>query len=213
MNRFLVVCAVLVTSSALMGMAQAQSSGPGMGMGYGSGMGQGPCPGYGQGMGQGYGSGMGPGYNQGYGHGMAPGYGMRPGYNRGYGQSMAPGGGRQFMVRFAAIDANEDGRVSSEEAAQNVESVFLAMDADDDDALTLAEYMAVRMGPGQQMNPNRQQTMQGHKKSRFGKMDTNADGSVSRQEFLKSGEARFKASDMDKDGKVNPWEFRMLRHR
>jgi len=209
MNRLLVLCAVSLVGSALMGTALAQSGsggygsgmGYGHGMGYGSGMRQSPCPGYGQGMGQGYG------------YGMAPGYGMGPGYGRGYGQSMPPGGGHRFMERFAAIDANEDGRVSPEEAAQNVESVFLAMDADDDDALTLAEYMAVRMGPGQGMNPNRQQAMQELKKSRFGKMDTNADGSVSRQEFLKSGEARFKASDLDKDGKVNPWEFRMLRHR
>jgi hypothetical protein len=144
--------------------------------------------------------------------GWGPGYGMgsggpdgNPGYGgtRAWGDPNMPGRGR-----FAAIDSNEDGFVSSEEAASSADVVFSAMDADDDGTITLDEFMAVRMGAQIAMNPERQALMQARKKARFDPMDTDSDGSVSKAEFMSASKAHFDAADTDQDGKVTPWEIR-----
>jgi Ca2+-binding EF-hand superfamily protein len=113
-----------------------------------------------------------------------------------------------FMGRMATIDNDGDGMISDDEAAAQVEAVFLAMDSDDDGELTEEEYMAVRMGPGEGRNPARKAQMQERKKARFTEMDTDKNGKVSKAEFIAGGKARFEAADTDKDGKVTPWEFR-----
>jgi EF hand len=130
------------------------------------------------------------------------------GWGNGAGQHMMMG--RGFMGRMAAIDNNNDGVISDDEAAAQVESVYAEMDADDDGELTEEEYMAVRMGPGfgQGRNATRQNVMQERKKARFGEMDADKNGKVSKAEFIAGGKARFEAADADKDGKVTPWEFR-----
>lgn len=124
---------------------------------------------------------------------------------RGQGQGMMNGG---FMSRLAQIDSNDDGVISDDEAAAQVESVFLAMDADDDGELTEEEYMTLRMGPGQGLNAERQKQMQERKRARFAPMDADKNGKVSKAEFIAAGKARFEAADTDGDGKVSPWEFR-----
>ena len=58
-----------------------------------------------------------------------------------------------FMGRMATIDNDGDGMISDDEAAAQVEAVFLAMDSDDDGELTEEEYMAVRMGPVRAATP------------------------------------------------------------
>lgn len=124
-------------------------------------------------------------------------------------EGWAWGGGHGYMMqRMTAIDANSDGAISDDEAAAQVESVFLAMDTDEDGELTLEEFMAVRMGPGEGRNAERQKAMQERKKARFTEMDTDKSGKVSKAEFIAAGKARFQAADTDKDGKVTPWEFR-----
>ncbi|WP_158635645.1 EF-hand domain-containing protein [Gemmobacter aquaticus] len=110
--------------------------------------------------------------------------------------------------RFASIDANEDGYVSSEEAASSADMVFSAMDTDDDGVITLDEFMAVRMGAQIAVNPDRQALMQARKKARFDPMDSDSDGSVSKAEFMAASKAHFDAADTDQDGKVTPWEIR-----
>ena len=129
-------------------------------------------------------------------------------------------GPQRFMARFAAIDVNEDGRVSDEEASSQRESVFLAMDSDDDGELTQEEYMAVRMGPvaGEGSPGNGQGMGEGQGKgkgrerklARFAPMDGDSSGTVSKAEWMKAGEERFKAADADGDGTVTPWEFRAV---
>lgn len=123
----------------------------------------------------------------------------------GQGQGMMNGG---FFNRMAQIDAHDDGVISDDEAAAEVESVFLAMDADDDGERTEEEYMPVRLGPGQGLNAERQKQMQERKRSRFAPMDTDKNGKVSKAEFIAAGKARFAAADSDGDGKITPWEFR-----
>jgi Ca2+-binding EF-hand superfamily protein len=127
--------------------------------------------------------------------------------NDGWGWGQGRGHG-YMMQRLTAIDANGDGVIGDDEAAAQVESVFLAMDADEDGELTEEEFMAVRMGPGDGRNAERQKMMQERKKRRFSEMDTDKNGKVSKVEFVSAGKARFDAADTDKDGKVTPWEFR-----
>jgi hypothetical protein len=50
--------------------------------------------------------------------------------------------------------------------------------------------------------------MQANKEARFGEMDADKNGSVTKAEFLAAAQAHFKAADQDGDGQVNPWEYR-----
>lgn len=128
----------------------------------------------------------------------------------GRGTMMGQGGG-MMMGRFGTIDTNDDGIISSDEAAAQVEMVYTAMDADEDGELTEEEYMAVRMGPGQGLNAERQKAMQERKKARFTEMDADKSGKVAKAEFIAAGKTRFTAADTDKDGQVTPWEMRAQR--
>lgn len=131
---------------------------------------------------------------------------------RGWGWRDGPGPGMMMMMgRMGAIDTNDDGIISDDEAAAQVEAVFAAMDGDDDGELTVEEYMSVRMGPRWGYNPERQKLMQERKKARFAEMDTDKNAKVSKAEFILAGKARFEAADSDKDGKITPWEFRAQR--
>lgn len=134
-----------------------------------------------------------------------------PGWGRGGGMAMGMGRGRGFMRRFSVIDANDDERISADEAASQRESVFLVMDQDDDGELTEDEYMAIRMGMGEGRNKARREARQAAKKARFAPMDTDKSGKVSKAEWMSAGKARFEAADTDKDGIVTPWEFRSMR--
>lgn len=139
-----------------------------------------------------------------WGHGKGH-HGHGDGHGRGgHGEGRGGQGGRMMQI----IDANADGVIGDDEAASRVEGVFYAMDADSSGDITEAEFMAVRMGPGEGRNPERQAQMQERKKARFVEMDADKDGKVTKEQFLAAGKARFAAADTDKDGKVNPWEFR-----
>ena len=169
------------------------------------------------------------GERRGMGHGRmgdGPQMGRGMGQGRGDGRGEGMRGGQRFMQRFVAIDVNEDGKISDDEAAAMRESVFYAMDADDNGELTLEEYMGVRMGPGAgngagndagSDDGNRPRRMQGKrqeaKKARFEPMDADKSGTVSQAEWMTAGLERFKAADGDGDGTVTPWEFRSNRHR
>lgn len=134
-----------------------------------------------------------------------------PGVDCGMGNGMmgwGMGQNGQARGRFAVIDLNDDGQVSDEEAASAALDVFLAMDADDDGDLTKEEYMSVRMGFGRGWNPARQAEMQERKSGRFGDMDADKNGSVSRGEFLDAAKSHHASADADGDGSVTPWEHR-----
>lgn len=141
------------------------------------------------------------------------------GWRKGYGQGMKDGmrrgmrqGQQGFMRRFAIIDANDDGRISDDEAAAQRESVFLAMDGNDDGELTETEYMEVRMGTGEGRNEARRAARQEQKRKRFAPMDVDKSGKISKSEWMQAGKQRFSNADSDKDGIVTPWEFRSQHH-
>lgn len=164
--------------------------------------------------GDGQGRGMRGGRMHGYMDDDDMGRGMRRGQGMGRGMGQNMDGGRRMPRRFAAIDLNEDGKISDDEASGMRESVFLAMDADDNGELTKEEYMAVRMGPGPrnenggQRRQERQNQKMAQKEPRFAPMDADSNGTVSKAEWMAAGLARFKAADSDGDGTVTPWEFR-----
>lgn len=133
-----------------------------------------------------------------------------PGRGMGMGR-WGDGPGGNFAGRFSIVDANDDGRISDDEAASQREAVFAAMDADDSGDLTMEEYMTVRMGPGDGRNEERRKAREEAKKARFEPMDADKSGTVSKAEFMAEGKARFEAADADKDGVVTPWEFRAHR--
>lgn len=132
---------------------------------------------------------------------VAQGYG--PGGGMGMGNPDAP-----WRQRFAAIDTNSDGLISKIEMRENAEGVFAAMDTNGDGALTVEEYMSVRMGPQLGRNPARMEMRQKDKAARFPAMDENRDGKVDRAEFLRGAEMRFTSADRNRDGTVTPLEFR-----
>jgi hypothetical protein len=127
------------------------------------------------------------------------------GMEHGYGSGMDRGTGRGMGgARFALVDQNNDGVVSTDEAAAHFETVFAEVDANDDDELSREEFLGFRRG-GDAMRSRRDE--------RFGVMDADKDGKVSHAEFLEAHRAMFATADADKDGKVTPWEFRSQRWR
>lgn len=123
------------------------------------------------------------------------------------------GMGRGMMERFQTLDADSNGQVTSEEAGDWHEAVFLAMDADEDGKLTEEEYMSVQMGRGAdpaQRGP-RYAERQAEKAARFTQMDDDSDGFVTKEQFLANGRARFVDADRDKSGTLTSQEFAAAR--
>ncbi|MFC1664625.1 EF-hand domain-containing protein [Pseudomonadota bacterium] len=116
-------------------------------------------------------------------------------------------------VKFNLIDINGDGIISSDESALRHEQVFAEIDFDDDDTLSLEEYMAVRFGGGNQGTGygERRLKMNKRKQARFRLMDRDGDGVVRKLEFLASGKAQHEMADTDNDKKVTIWEYRAAR--
>ena len=85
---------------------------------------------------------MAPGYGMGQGFGPGPGNGMVPGYGPGPGNGMGPGAG----MMMGAIDADQSGTMSAEEAAAHAEAMFALMDVNGDGALAADEMGGGRMG-------------------------------------------------------------------
>jgi Ca2+-binding EF-hand superfamily protein len=82
------------------------------------------------------------------------------------------------------------------------------MDSDDDQELTIEEFLGVFMGQGEGRDNKRVEKRQQSKKIRFAPMDTDKSGTVSISEWMTEGQQRFAAADTDNDGIVTPWEFR-----
>jgi Ca2+-binding EF-hand superfamily protein len=122
------------------------------------------------------------------------------------------GGQPPFMQRFAAVDADQDGTVSAEEAAEQADAVFAAMDANGDDQLTLEEFLAVDMGMGPGVNrPAMAARREARREARYKSFDADADGTVTHEEFLSQHQKRFAGADRNGDGRTDPYEFRMMR--
>ncbi len=130
-----------------------------------------------------------------------------------FAQQGAGGGGQDRIIQFQLADLNGDGFISADEAAVRHEETFAIIDANDDDTLSVEEYLAVRFGGGSQgpgLGPRRAE-MDKRKLARFNSMDTDGDGIVRKSEFLATGEEQHKAADTNGDGRVSIWEYRAAR--
>ncbi|MGB5557958.1 MAG: hypothetical protein WBN04_08085 [Paracoccaceae bacterium] len=115
------------------------------------------------------------------------------------------GGGMGMMAR--PVDTNGDGLVTATEASQHASVGFAVLDLDGDDAVTEDEFMdsAPSAMPMGRRNTER---LYVNRTARFKAMDSDADGTVTRAEFISRAQASFEAADADGDGKVTVWEFR-----
>jgi Ca2+-binding EF-hand superfamily protein len=145
---------------------------------------------------------------------MAAGLAAAQGPGRGPGLGMGPGMGPGPMMaeRMEMIDADGDGLIGRAELADWRGTVFDAMDADSDEALSREEYMAVQMGRGADPDARgpRYAEMQAAKAAAFDAMDADGDGLVSRETFVSAADDMIAAGDTDGDGAIGPSEFRGL---
>lgn len=123
--------------------------------------------------------------------------------------------GQGMAMRLQGIDTNNDGKLQGGELMAWRESVFDAMDADGDDTLTKAEFMAVRLGPG--ADPDRAgmraDQMQAMKAAEFDAMDTDRNGRIDRDQFVDAAAAAFTTADTDRDGALSAAEFPRMHRR
>lgn len=214
--------ALLVGGVALAQPGPSGGAGPGMGQGMGQGMmgergqqgaqaGGMPCPhhpmmGHPMMMGHMMGHLMMTGHGMWH-HGHHPHGGMGQ-WGQGGGWGMQGGGMRGPGIRL--VDANGDGTVSADEAASMAEAMFDRMDDDGDDRISREEFLDL---PDRPMMPDRMQAMQARREARFKAMDRNGDGFVDHDEWVAFHRDRHQAADLDRDGKVSPWEFRSAMRR
>ena len=114
----------------------------------------------------------------------------------------APGGPRKpwMQVHGAELDANKDGVITTAELMDDMDRAFAIYDHNKDGTITAAELEAagdVREGAA----------FAGFIHRHFAELDTNGDGSVSREEFATAAKKIFDAADADHDGKVTKAEW------
>jgi len=104
---------------------------------------------------------------------------------------------RGFLEKF---DVNKDGKVSKEEFKSYMGKRFQRMDVDKDDVITIDELGQYERGQQKK-----------RKKSKLARLDSDGDGSISKEEFIapriKQIEKKFLKLDKNKDGKLTTDEF------
>jgi hypothetical protein len=154
---------------------------------------------------------QGAGTGFGLGIGRMIGWGPGSGQGKGMGQGMGQGATMNERGRFKDVDANQDGVLQLTELTDNAEGVFAAMDADGSGDVTKDEYMALRLGPQDGVNPLMQSYRQSQKEARFAPLDKDGNGTVGHDEFVGGMTARFTAADADNSGTLTRPEMRAMR--
>jgi EF hand len=112
------------------------------------------------------------------------------------------------------IDANNDGVIGEDEAAAMADRAFMRMDDNRDEKLSEAEFTAGRHGKRGgwfSWNNDEKAAVEKVRKDKFASLDVNKDANLDKVEFFAEAKAKLAAADLDKDGKVSPWEFRASR--
>ncbi|RVT99382.1 hypothetical protein EOD42_04645 [Rhodovarius crocodyli] len=129
----------------------------------------------------------------------------------------APARPNPAMRMFEALDTNRDGRVTFEETWAGVQARFSQADANHDGYLTPEEFRAMR--PARPPRPPRgEPRAEGERRpmpehfqrmveARFRAADANRDGRVTLEELRPGAEARFRAMDANSDGAITPDEL------
>jgi Ca2+-binding EF-hand superfamily protein len=104
--------------------------------------------------------------------------------------------------QFKAMDRNNDGLVSGSEFDDVARSMFDAMDADQDDRVTVQEMEAAR-----QRVAGRALSAAAVAARKIRAIDVNADGVLSRTEHRDAATGMFQEADQDDDGNLTTQEF------
>jgi Ca2+-binding EF-hand superfamily protein len=114
---------------------------------------------------------------------------------------------------MAALDTDHDGTVSKQEFTAYMEDQFDKADADHDGTLDRNEMDQLRTALGI-TTPSAQKTSSGSSsgpKLSMTALDTDHDGTVSKQEFTAYMEDQFDKADPDHDGTLDKKELNQLR--
>jgi EF hand len=108
------------------------------------------------------------------------------------------------------IDTNADGVIGEDEAAGLADRVFLRMDENSDGKVSETEFIAGPRHHRGWFNWSGDETaaVEKMRKDKFASLDVNKDANLDKIEFFTDAKAKLVAADLDKDGKVTPWEFR-----
>lgn len=110
-------------------------------------------------------------------------------------------GPAKMMERFDEIDADKDGKVTEAEIAAFRAARFTAADTDKNGSLSAEELSAMHMA-------EMQSRMGQHASKMIERLDGNADGQLSAEEFAEMGQRKspFERADVDGDGAVSKAE-------
>jgi Ca2+-binding EF-hand superfamily protein len=103
----------------------------------------------------------------------------------------------QIADKFAAMDTNQDGKISPDEHAVGAKMMFDKMDANRDGQVTAAEMQAARPDKGKGMPAS----------EKIKVVDVNGDGAVSAEEHAAGAKAMFDKMDSDRDGYLTKSEM------
>jgi Ca2+-binding EF-hand superfamily protein len=112
--------------------------------------------------------------------------------------AFAGGDSAQIADKFAAMDTNQDGKISPDEHAVGAKMMFDKMDANRDGQVTAAEMQAVRSDKGSKGMPA---------SDKIKVVDVDGDGRISADEHAAGAKAMFDKMDSDKDGYLTKSEM------
>lgn len=149
----------------------------------------------------------GPGAGPGPASGMAQmHHGMRGGNMMGFAAGEA----------FARADANNDGKVTRDEAAAWLQARFTEIDANKDGGITLEEMRAfytARRGEGRGPPEAMRERMQDRQAAMFRFIDADLDGKITLAELRVMADAMFRSMDADSDGTLTRAEVQRRHYR
>ena len=111
---------------------------------------------------------------------------------------------------FARADANNDGKVSREEANAWLAARFAEIDANKDGGLTAEEIRAfynARRGEGRGPPEGMRERMEDRQAARFRFVDADLDGKITLPELRVMADAMFRSMDADSDGALTRAEM------
>ena len=117
---------------------------------------------------------------------------------------------------FARADANNDGKVTREEATIWLAARFAEIDANKDGGLTVEEirvYYNARRGEGRSPPEGMRERMEDRQAARFRFIDADMDGKITLPELRVMADAMFRSMDADSDGALTRAELQRRGHR